>query len=130
MRNDLASMNGGKAMAQSHHAGCAFVKDIGSRIANMEVTNLTAASYGVWRNSTNQDCGTVLTLAVNEAQMRFTTEAAERYGLVSGIFHDPTYPLRDGATTHFIPLDTCGWVFTDKNDPVTDLLLGNFPLHP
>lgn len=141
MRDDLASMNAGKGMAQASHASNAFVWSQLKRMAKNPFKS-AAAFFKVlftkddgdlflkWVHETMQGFGTVLVVAVNEKQMRFTAEAAERYGLVSGVVHDPTYPLRDGETTHFIPLDTCAYVFTDKNDPVTDLLLGNFPLHP
>jgi len=132
MRNDLASMNAGKACAQASHASNALVHHFSLKKAGERepISENSHALFEKWEKETKQGFGTVLVLAVNECEMRFTVDAAERYGLVSGVVHDPTYPLRDGSTTHFIPLDTCAYVFTDKNDPVTDLLLGNFPLHP
>ena len=121
MRNDLASMNSGKGMAQSHHCGSAFAK---------QMENSDDPLYSQWETETPQGFGTVLVLAVNEAQMRTAVDVAGAMGFVAGVVHDPTYPLRDGDTTHFIPLDTCAYVFMDKNDPMLGAVVGNFPLHP
>ena len=121
MRTDLASMNAGKGMAQSHHCGSAFAK-------HMEKNK--DPLYEKWFSETPQGFGTVLVLAVNEQQMRQAAKTAEMLQFVAGVVHDPTYPLRDGDTTHFLPVDTCAYVFGDKNDPMLEAVVGNFPLHP
>jgi hypothetical protein len=125
MRTDLDSMNPGKAMAQASHASNAFV--------NHEILDGT---FGIasnmredWKHQTEQGFGTVLVLGVTESQMRTAVTVATVSNFVSGIVHDPTYPLRDGDTTHFIPLDTCGYVFGDKDDLLLQSILGNFELH-
>lgn len=118
MRNDLESMNAGKAMAQASHASNAFVHACSGDFANE------------WMKQTEQGFGTVLVLAVDETQMRTAAEVAGRLGYVSGVVHDPTYPLPDGDTCHFIPLDTCAYVFGNKNDLTLSAIVGNFPLHP
>lgn len=126
MRTDLASMNAGKAMAQASHASNTFVYEVNALDEEDPVWDLGQK----WQAETDQYFGTVLVLAVNEQQMRFSVEAAKRYGKVADVINDPTYPLRDGDTTHFLPLDTCGYIFCDKNDPITGMLLGGYKLHP
>lgn len=126
MRTDMDSMNPGKAMAQASHASNAFV-------SNAEPGyNIDEELFNAWQGSTPQGFGTVLVLGVNEAQMRTAVEVAESFGVDKfpcDIIHDPTYPLQDGDTTHFIPLDTCGYIFGDKDDPVLQSIIGNFELH-
>lgn len=130
MRMDLASMNAGKGMAQASHASNAFV----GRITDVDAVELFDDEmfdlYGQWSTETIQDFGTVLVLAVDETQMRTAVEVAEKLGYVCGVIHDPTYPLRDGDFCHCLPLDTCAYVFGDKNDPLLSAVVGNFPLHP
>ena len=41
----------------------------------------------------------------------------------------PQTLLQDGDTTHFIPVDTCGYIFGDKDDEIYSPILGNFELH-
>ena len=127
MRTDMDSMNPGKAMAQASHASNAFV-------SNAEPGyNIDEELFNAWQQSTPQGFGTVLVLGVNEAQMRTAVEVAESFGVDKfpcDIIHDPTYPLQDGDTTHFIPVDTCGYIFGDQDDTVLQSIVGNFELHP
>ena len=126
MRTDMDSMNPGKAMAQASHASNAFV-------SNAEPGyNVDEELFNAWQESTTQGFGTVLVLGVNEAQMRTAVEVAESFGVDKfpcDIIHDPTYPLQDGDTTHFIPVDTCGYIFGDKEDPLLEAIIGKFELH-
>ena len=126
MRTDMDSMNPGKAMAQASHASNAFV-------SNAEPGyNVDEELFNAWQQSTPQKFGTVLVLGVTEVQMRTAVEVAESFGVDKfpcDIIHDPTYPLQDGDTTHFIPVDTCGYIFGDKEDPLLESILGNFELH-
>ena len=126
MRTDLDSMNPGKAMAQASHASNAFV-------SNAEPGyNIDETLFDEWQQSTPQGFGTVLVLGVTEVQMRTAVEIAESFGVDKfpcDIIHDPTYPLQDGDTTHFIPVDTCGYIFGDKDDEILQSILGNFELH-
>ena len=126
MRTDMDSMNPGKAMAQASHASNAFV-------SNAEPGyNVDENLFNDWQDSTPQGFGTVLVLGVTEDQMRTAVEVAESFGVDKfpcDIIHDPTYPLQDGDTTHFIPVDTCGYIFGDKEDPLLQSILQNFELH-
>tara|TARA_A100001388_G_scaffold246482_1_gene205513 strand:- start:181 stop:588 length:408 start_codon:yes stop_codon:yes gene_type:complete len=126
MRTDMDSMNPGKAMAQASHASNAFV-------SNAEPGyNVDEELFNAWQESTPQKFGTVLVLGVTEVQMRTAVEVAESFGVDKfpcDIIHDPTYPLQDGDTTHFIPVDTCGYIFGDKEDPLLEAIIGKFELH-
>lgn len=122
MRADMASMNSGKGMAQSSHAANAFGLAMTSEPDN--------PLYRKWSSQTRQGFGTVLTLATNEAEMREVVKAANKLGFIADIVHDDTYPLRDGEVTHYLPIDTCAYVFGDKNDPMMGFVLGDLPLHP
>tara|TARA_B100000497_G_C7686675_1_gene416357 strand:- start:2210 stop:2587 length:378 start_codon:yes stop_codon:yes gene_type:complete len=125
MRNDLDSLNPGKAMAQASHASNQFVHNVisGSISIDKEL-------YNMWSNETTQGFGTVLVLSVNEAQLQSSIMMAEKHLSHCGIVHDPTYPIQDGDVVHHIPLDTCGYIFGDKDDPMINAILGLFPLHP
>lgn len=129
MRDDLGSMNPGKAMAQASHASNAFWKTINDKFLDKKNDDITRLA-NMWQLETNQGFGTVLVLAVNEATMREVVIAARKLNYLSDIIHDPTYPLVDGDVVHYLPIDTCAYVFIDKNDPMTDFLLGDLPLHP
>ena len=139
VRNDMESMNPGKAMAQASHASNAFIYDIKSKKARlcaedhegeMEEFRTQIALADLWENETSQGFGTVLTLAVDEAQMRAAAISAQEAGFTAAVVHDPTYPLIDGNTIHYLPLDTCAYIFGDKNDQLLATIVRNFPLHP
>lgn len=122
MRNDLNSMNPGKGMAQASHASNAFVK----HVTTGDPENPLAFK---WFGETPQGFGTVLVLSVNEAQMDAAVHVAKVYGFVAGVVHDPTYPVSDGAIVHHLPINTCGYIFGDKNDIMIQNIVGNFALH-
>ena len=126
MRTDLDSMNPGKAMAQASHAGSTFVHNAEPGY------NVDEELFNAWQKETPQGFGTVLVLGVTEVQMRTAVAVAESFGVDKfpcEIIHDPTYPLQDGDTTHFIPVDTCGYIFGDKEDPLLEAIIGKFELH-
>lgn len=117
MRTDLTSMNPGKAVAQGAHAANQFAYFMDPK----------DAMYIMWKDATFAGFGTTITLSVNEAQLNAVDALIRnaKFG-VSGIVHDPSYPLVDGDYVHSIPLDTCGYVFGDKR--ALDVLLGNLGL--
>lgn len=158
MRSDLDSMNPGKGMAQASHASNLFVGHVKSYRNDKSTLNLFKeweenglaaaieqwerrkeflAKHGIpmdWKKPTKENggqfFGTTLVLAVNELQMNTAAAVAISMGYVAGVVHDSTYPLRDGDCCHFLPLDTCAYIFGDKNDPLLGAVVGNFPLHP
>ena len=114
MRNDLASLNAGKAVAQGTHAANQMVGDLRKEMGRQLVFKPGSihAALNIWEHEARH-FGTCIVLAVNEAQMRASVAKALGDALPShaGICHDPTYPLMDGKTFHFIPVDTCAYVF-------------------
>lgn len=130
MRNDLSSMNAGKAMAQASHASNAFVKSFYKSISNFNDENLSNAFYE-WENSTAQGFGTVLVLEAPYKDIEPRIDMFKQSGYLADIINDPTYPLLDGSVVHYISLNTCAYVFVpDKNtDILSKMLLCSFPLH-
>jgi len=129
MRSDLASMTNGKSSAQASHASNAFVKHMTDSFEDDVQNTSTQDLFNEWQASTLQGFGTVLVLQVNEAEMRTAAAVAKSLGFVSGIIHDPTYPLRDGEVCHSLPIDTCAYVFGDKDDPMLKAVVGKFEMH-
>lgn len=129
MRQDLASMNPGKAVAHGAHAGSQFESHVASI---KESAPDVWAGYLKWKESAHGFFGSTLTLTVNEAQMREAVAKFEmtRATALAGIVNDPTYPLRDGAFCHFIPLDTCAYLFFDRTDPSLRGLIAHLELMP
>lgn len=114
MRNDLASLNAGKAVAQGTHAANQMVGDLRKEMGRQLFFKPGSihAALNIWENEARH-FGTCIVLSVNEAQMRASVAKALGDALPShaGICHDPTYPLMDGKTLHLIPVDTCAYVF-------------------
>lgn len=122
MRTDLASMNPGKAVAHGAHAANQF------DAAMKHVSDpMLLAGYEDWINSAGF-FGTTFTLSVNEATLFAAVNGCASLGsmVTAGTVFDPTYPLRDGAFCHFIPLTTCGYVFGQKS--LLNQFLGNLEL--
>lgn len=138
MRNDLASMNPGKAIAQGSHAANAFDRhfhafsqEANTRPVNSGVCGASIKAFAEWENSTPQGFGTVLTLEGKMVDISTTITVFKALGYIASVVHDPTYPIVDGDIVHHIPLDTCGYIFIpDKEtDPVVGALLGKYNLH-
>ena len=145
VRNDLASLNSGKAVAQAMHAAGTFAEMMVQIFTYMDHDDSPykkyedavepyrewAASAGMRRDhhpDMSQGFGVTLALEVNENQMRQINEAARNLGLPCGIAHDPDYPLRDGETVHLIPLDTVGFVFI--GEAASKVFFSRFGLMP
>lgn len=115
MRTDLASMNPGKAVAQGAHAANQFIYSYEGW-----------EDVEKWEKETVSGFGTTIVLEVDEATMRKTIQLASSTGVLHDTVHDPGYPVRDGEVTHLIPLDTCGYIFGDKEK--LRWLVGDLPL--
>lgn len=141
MRTDLASMNAGKAVAQGCHAAHVFATGM-ENAKQTGVDSEVVLLYRQWVNSTTQGYGTVITLAVDNDQMYDIINSLTNYEYFCAerkvtptpldfqVIHDPTYPLKDGDFTHLIPLNTCAYVFGNRNDPVLIERLGHLELMP
>jgi peptidyl-tRNA hydrolase len=118
MRTDLASLSGGKAIAQGAHAANQCQFDAYSRLdipstdpAVVLRNNALSEALEDWQGQTPGGFGTTIVLGASGAQMLDAVAIARQLGLHAGIVHDPSYPLRDGEVTHRIPLDTGAYVF-------------------
>jgi hypothetical protein len=139
MRNDMNSLNAGKAMAQASHASNAFVDHM--RIfteaynevpAHLGIETESVVGFESWKNATPQAFGTVLVLAAKMPEIKTAVDIFIAMGYVAGVIHDPTYPIVDGEVVHYIPLDTCAYVFVPnkEDDGMASVILKRFPLHP
>lgn len=109
MRQDMQSMNPGKAVAQGAHAA-------NQMVFTLDRERETHMGWlDEWQGSTPGGFGTTITLDVPGRALNAVVEWAKTLGLHAGVTHDPTYPLKDGDTFHLIPVDTCGFVFGPKN---------------
>lgn len=135
MRDDLNSLNSGKAMAQAVHAGNALETHFEIMTQNAAMTasaasDLSAAFYE-WKRQTSQGFGTTIVLGGPMTRIKVDIEWLQKFGFLASIVHDPTYPLSDGKATHLIPLDTCAYVFApNKDDDYLRVVLGKYDLHP
>lgn len=139
MRNDIASLNAGKAMAQASHASNAFVahfhqyaQKYNSTVVHENIQMATMHGFNEWENSTAQSFGTVLVLAAKMPDIKATVDIFNGLNYVAGVVHDPTYPIVDGEVVHYIPLDTCGYIFvpSKETDGIASAVLKRFSLHP
>ena len=138
MRNDLNSMNSGKAIAQGSHAANAFVQhfhgfaqEYNSKSKHSHLETETMKSFNEWEYSTGQGFGTVLVLEANMSSIYSVVNSFKGLQYISGVIHDPTYPIVDGDIVHHIPLDTCAYVFVPnkETDQLASSILKQFPLH-
>lgn len=109
MRTDVPDYVPGKAMAQANHAGTQFI----IRAAQFEDRSFTK-HFDEWISEGDM-FGTCIVLGCTHLQMKTRLGIAHGLGLLTGIVHDPTYPIRDGHTMFTAPIDTCGYVFGRKS---------------
>lgn len=124
MRTDLRSMaasKGGKAMAHSAHAANAA-----ESFMETAPTSLLRA-WKAWKKEA-KGFGTTLTLAIDEESMKGAVAYATAAGFAAGVVHDPTYPMPFKGQFYQVPMDTCAWIFGDKD--ALSPILSDFPLHP
>ena len=141
MRNDIPSMNAGKAMAQAAHAANVFVEEYCDLVTVQEDWMAKGRPFG-----------TTIVLAVNAEQLSSVIEKAERAKVPCGLVCDETYPFvtnreiasliphekqsaapiykEDGHVVMFRKEITCGYLFVvDGSSDQTDLV-GELPLYP
>lgn len=127
MRNDLASMNPGKAMAQASHASNAFVH----RYRSHSSGGPTAKAFDLWENSTDQGFGTVLVLQGEMQDIAISVASLKARGFFADVILDPTYPILDGKIVHHVSINTCGYAFIEDEEQRkrAGSLLDRFNLH-
>lgn len=137
-RNDLASMNPGKLAAQASHASNAFVhhyhayaQEVQARPVNLDTNISVINGFNEWEHATPQGFGTVLTLEGKMGEIETVVKLFKAIGYIAGVVHDPTYPILDGEVVHYIPLNTCAYIFVPnkEDDEFAAALLRKFPLH-
>lgn len=114
MRDDLDSLNPGKAIAQATHATNQF-----EMLAATRDDYVFTKALAVWRDG--RDFGRCLTVAAKPHQID------EMIGVLDDddcrmdgdVVIDPTYPITDGEVTHTLELMTCGWVFFWEDEDMT-----------
>jgi len=105
MRNDMDSLNPGKAVAQGAHAANVFGKYMGTHNSKFK------KEFRKWEST--RGYGTTITLAANEQQINdLLNQNDEEYPI--GLIIDETYPLKDGSVTHYFPCLTCAYVFAPR----------------
>jgi len=116
MRTDMDSMNPGKAVAQGTHAANKFESDM-ENIENDSLLRL----FDMWKRQTTQGFGTCIVLdcptfetLFNKVEL-FKYHQAHKKSFLCGSVTDPTYPVSDGKITHLISIDTCAYVFLDRD---------------
>jgi peptidyl-tRNA hydrolase len=139
MRNDLYSMNAGKAMAQAAHASNLFIHEYGK-------------SVGVKDWQGKRGFGTTIVLQTTGDRVFNICKNAKLHKLLSGHVYDPTYPYiisqeyarlidpkthtsspvykKDGEVVCFRNELTCGYIFLPVNSPEQIELVGDLSLHP
>jgi peptidyl-tRNA hydrolase len=114
MRDDLESLNPGKAMAQASHAYGALLHAVRKHLPMQ-------AMFTAWAEQSEQEFGTTIVLAASKMQIDRLLHEPVSYKCIAGWVHDPTYPIKDGNYVHHIPLNTCAFIFGSKDDIVPDL---------
>lgn len=129
MRTDMDSMNAGKAMAQAAHAATAFTARMDQIVrADEPFISPVCSAYMEWKAATHQGFGTTIVLeAPNKKVLMDQIEMAKLFSYVADVVYDPSYHVRDGETTHLIPVDTCGYIFSPEEPP---RYLRELGLHP
>jgi hypothetical protein len=116
MRNDIGSMNPGKAVAQGTHAANQMIFDAMiatdplAQVLEPERATVLAHMVATWTREA-RGFGTCIVLGASEKQMRASVASATAARLHAGITHDPSYPVRDGGAFYTIPMDTCAYIF-------------------
>ena len=105
MRNDMDSLNPGKACAQAAHASNQFVKQLPS---NSEYK----IEYRKWAGI--RGYGTTIVLSASKEQIEEICYPSDSDNFPAGVVIDETYPLRDGRVTHYFPCLTCGYIFAPR----------------
>lgn len=133
MRDDLVSMNAGKAIAQGSHAANDFEYVLNNTDRDHSNCGDFIDAVEDWRE--DRTFGLCYTLACKPSQWEIIMSMLDDGGTWQGdVIHDPTYPVNDGEVTHYIPLDTCAWVFAwpseNKMDKAVEKELRKLELFP
>lgn len=140
MRNDLPSMNPGRAMAQAAHAANQFIHEHG-KYADVQSWQKDAKGFG-----------TTICLSARKNEILRIVKMANWPQVKAGLVYDPTYKYSvdtevaslipfssntadslfsdNGLVTLFRKELTCGYLFVDSDSTDKEVLVGALPLHP
>ena len=119
-RTDLASMTSGRAIAQCAHAANQFTRNV---MDNRDKIAETIAFENYHYSALNwhkegDGFGTTIVVesGIKFKQDEFFDLMIEEYKktipyIHAGIIVDPTYPIKDGNTVHYISIVTCAYVY-------------------
>ena len=144
VRNDLPSMNPGKAMAQVHHAGVQMMSKFGDERLVKEYIKIVFDNDAYHFNTT-------LVVSATEKQIEAAIGIARMCCAICGTVLDPSYPFFvDPELAPFVAADdnvtevgpsgnkvlfvrpemTCAWILMDRDDPEMRSIVAAMPLHP
>ena len=123
MRNDLASLGAGKAVAHGAHAAnrmCWYIHKHGNKMQK--------ATLSLWENECD-GVGTTIVLECDEETMKWCVskiDELKNQGCAAGVWHDPTYPSTTSRGFCLMAVDVCGWAIGEKS--LLAPILGDLPL--
>lgn len=139
MRNDLASMTGGRAAAQASHATSRFTCVVETALTasafedeafiEQENVRLLSVGYDEWKKSTHQNFGTAIVVGTSGLIMEEVVEQAQTANYLAETIIDPTYVLLDGQVRHLISIPTCAFIFVNRNGNALYEKLKTLPLY-
>lgn len=122
MRSDLDSLNPGKMCAQAAHAANlleSFCNDENFQASAHPIDERINDLFIEWKKSGNGFGTTIVLDAAEDSpllnNMIDLLKAKNQSNTIGGVVHDPSYPIMDGKVIHHLPLNTCAWLFGDKN---------------
>jgi len=131
MRTDLESLNPGKAMAQAAHAANQMSKhmlNVENRGKKKGGGCMLIAYFHSWEKEAK---GFGTTLVMDGKNLEYLpdvlSDVCDECDAAYGLVHDPTYPIVDGEVVWTLPVDTCLWLFGDKEELAPHLT--EFKLH-
>jgi Peptidyl-tRNA hydrolase PTH2 len=115
MRNDLDSLNPGKACAQASHAANQMAQTLTGFGTSVKPTPYWQQTFNRWSSGAD-GFGTCLVYADSWGNIESCIDNWMLINIITGKLLDPSYPLKDGDVTHTFPLYTCAWLFGDRID--------------
>src|SRR6266705_1069144 len=104
MRNDLDSLNPGKACAQASHASNQMVKCVSELKSPYWTQSLHRWSHEAF------GFGTCIVRSSYWSDIEMCLDEWSFENVIKGKVLDPSYPLKDGLVLHTFPLHTCAWL--------------------
>jgi len=131
---NIESLVPGKLAAQAAHAANQFESHMYDN--HMGYLNRIHNAFKEWKGQADgfgttyvlrAESGEFVDLCVNGiTSMQSSSPMKYPFGVVT----DPTYPIKDGEVTHYVPVDTCAWLFLPHNtSPLKDMISNMAEMH-